>query len=787
MRAIALGFALGAAWLQTQVVLPEFRWLWLAPLLFLLAAWWPRRGSWRLWRAVPWLLLAAYAGFFYASWRAELRLSEILPRAWEGRDIVLQGRVLGLPEAMPRGQRFVFQVQRVLSPGARVPERLMLNRYLDDATTVLMPLHGGDCLRLSARLFRPHGNVNPHGFDYEGWLLERGIRATGHVVAEPVAAEACTGKPRAALDRLREALRSRLLTALHDRPYAGVAVALAVGDQNAIPDSQWTLFRHTGVTHLMSISGLHVTLFSVLVYGLVQFFWRRLPALALRLPAQKAGIGLGLVAAVIYVALAGFGIPAQRTLFMLAVAALALLFDRAVSASRILALALFVVVLLDPWAALSPGFWLSFGAVAALMLGGQGRLGRDAPWRAWLAAQAAVTLVLLPGLLLIFHEASLVSPLANAFAIPLVSWLVVPLVLLASLLPWDGLADLAHALIALVMQGLTWLDALPQPVWHGAEPSVAALVLALIGALIMILPRGLSARWLGAVLFLPLLLPRLDRPDQGEVWLDVLDVGQGLAAVVRTTEHALVFDAGPRYVSGEDAGGRIVAPYLYAEGIAKLDGLIVSHDDSDHSGGALSLLASHTPRWTAASFVGLPSETVSPIGQAVLRYAPGLRPCLAGQQWDWDGVHFELLHPTPEHYVNRNYRDNDRGCVLKISSRFGSALIPADIERLGEMSLLERVPGRLQADVLIAPHHGSATSSTPAFLAAVNPHWIVIPVGHRNRFGHPKPEVVRRYLDSGAQVLRTDRNGAVLLRFQVRGLQLGEARVRQARYWHAGD
>ena len=783
MRAIALGFALGAAWLQTQATLPEFRWLWLAPLLFLLAAWWPKQGPWRRARAIPGLMLALYAGFFYASWRAELRLAESLPPAWEGRDIVLQGRVLGLPEAVPRGQRFVFHVQQVLSPGAHTPERLMLNRYIVDTTATVIPLHGGDCLRLGARLFRPHGNVNPHGFDYEGWLLERGIRASGHVVAEPVAAEACTGKPRAALDRLREALRSRLLAALHERPYAGVAVALAVGDQNAIPDSQWTLFRHTGVTHLMSISGLHVTLFSVLVYGLVQFVWRRVSALALRFPAQKAGIGLGLVAATIYVALAGFGIPAQRTLFMLAVAVLALLFDRAIVASRILALALFVVVLLDPWAALSPGFWLSFAAVAALMLGGQGRLGRDAAWRAWLAAQGAVTLALLPVLLLIFHEASLVAPVANAFAIPLVSWLVVPLVLSAALLPWAGLADSAHALIAVVMHGLTWLDAWPQPVWHGAEPSVAALSLALIGALVLILPRGLAGRWLGVVLFLPLLLPRLERPEQGEVWLDVLDVGQGLAAVARTAGHALVFDTGPRYTSGEDAGGRIVAPYLYAEGIAQLDGLIVSHDDSDHSGGALSLAASHTPGWTAASFVGLPSETVSPIGQAVLRHAPNLRPCLAGQQWDWDGVHFELLHPTPEHYVNRNYRDNDRGCVLKITSRYGSALIPADIERLGEMSLLERLPARLQADVLIAPHHGSGTSSTPAFLAAVNPRWIVIPVGHRNRFGHPKPEVVRRYWASGAQVLRTDRDGALLLRFQARGLQWVGARAVQARYW----
>lgn len=785
MRVIALGFALGAAWLQTRPELPEFRWLWLAPLFALLVAWWPRRGRLSFWRFLPWLLLAGYTGFFYASWRAEFRLAEALPATWEGRDMAIQGRVVGLPEVTPRGERFVFQVQAVLTPGAQAPDRVMLNRYAADQASPLIPLHGGDCLRVTARLARPHGNANPAGFDYEAWLLERGVRATGHVVGEPMAAEACAGLARATLDRTRDKLRAHLRAVLAERPYVGVAVALAVGDQNAIPDAQWTLFRHTGVTHLMSISGLHVTLFSVLVYGLVQIVWRRVPALALRWPAQKAGAWLGLAAATFYVALAGFAIPAQRTLYMLTVAAALLAVGSAASASRILAWALLAVVLIDPWAALSPGFWLSFGAVAALMFAGQGRIGRVAAWKTWLSAQWAVTLGLLPALLLIFHEVSLVSPLANAFAIPLVSWLAVPLVLLAAVLPWPVLADLAHAAIATVMQGLVWLDALPQPVWHGAEPSAAALLLALLGALVLILPRGMPSRWLGAFLFLPLLLPRLEQPNSGELWLDVLDVGQGLAIVARTTGHALVFDAGPRYASGEDAGSRIVAPYLHAQGVARLDGLIVSHDDNDHSGGALSLVGGFAPRWTSASFVGLPDDTISPHGQALLRQVSNIRPCLAGQNWAWDGVRFELLHPTPGHYRNRNYSDNDRGCVLKITSRFGSVLIPADIERLGEMSLMERLPAELKADVLIAPHHGSATSSMPAFLATVQPRWVVIAVGHRNRFGHPKPEVVRRYHAIGAQVLRTDRDGAVRIQLNKYGKQFAKARASGRRYWHS--
>ncbi|NWG86037.1 MAG: DNA internalization-related competence protein ComEC/Rec2 [Hydrogenophilaceae bacterium] len=784
VRVIALGFALGAAWLQTLAELPEFRWLWGLPLLTLLVAWLPEPGRWRWLRPLAWLFLAAYLGFFYAAWRADLRLADALAANWQGRDVQLQGRLIGLPEATPRGQRFVFQVQQVLTPAAQVPGRVVLNQYAIDAATPPAPLHGGDCLRLTARLAQPHGSINPSGFDYEAWLLERGIRATGHLIGEAAPAAGCSGFPRAALDRTREALRAHLQTALAEQAYAGVAVALAVGDQNAIPDAQWTLFRHTGVTHLMSISGLHVTLFSALAYWLVQFGWRRAPPLAVRLPAQKAGALFGLTAAAGYVALAGFGIPAQRTLFMLAAAALMLWLDRAGSASRVLAGALLAVVVLDPWAALSPGFWLSFAAVAALLFAGQGRMGQPASWRSWLSAQWAVSLALLPALLLIFHEVSLVSPIANAFAIPLISWLAVPLVLLAAVLPWAWLASLAHGVIAVVMQGLTWLDALPQPIWHGAEPNAWAVLLALLGAAMLTLPRGLPARWLGLLLLLPLLFPRLDRPGPGELRLDVLDVGQGLAIVVRTTGHVLVFDAGPRYASGVDAGARVVAPYLYAQGIHRVDGLIVSHDDTDHSGGALSLSASHRPDWMLASFAALPTDWVSPQGQAVLRHVPKTRPCLVGQRWMWDGVQFELLHPTTGHYRNRHYRDNDRGCVLRIESAYGSVLIPADIERLGELSLLERLPARLHADVLLAPHHGSGTSSMPAFLAAVQPRWVVIPVGHRNRFGHPKPEVLRRYLASGATVLRTDRDGAVSVRLGVAGAHLIAARETQRRYWH---
>ncbi|MGQ9686009.1 MAG: ComEC/Rec2 family competence protein, partial [Thiobacillaceae bacterium] len=526
-----MAFALGAAWLQTRPVLPALAWLWLTPPMLLLAAWLPSRGA-AAWLRYSLVWLLAFAlGFFYAAWRAELRLGDALPQVWEGRQVTLIGRVLDLPEATPRGWRIRFAVTRVDTPGARIPDQLQLVHYPPNGIALHEPV-AGDCLRLTARLYRPHAQINPHGFDYEAWLLERGVRATGYLMATPEPATGCGGQLRAALDAKRQAIRGHLLRALADRPYAGVVVALAIGDQNAIPSAQWTLFRHTGVTHLMSISGLHVTLFSSLVYLLVNRLWRRSPRLCLYLPARKAGLGLGLLAAAAYVALAGFGIPAQRTLYMLAVGVVCLWGGWVTSPTRILAAALLVVVLIDPWAALAPGFWLSFGAVAALMYADSGRLRPPSWWRSAAKAQWVVSLALTPALLTLFHEVSLVSPLANAFAIPLISLVVVPLTLLAALTGWEWLAHTAHAVLQLTMSGLTWLDGLPQPVWHGAHAGSVAVVLALLGAALLLLPSGMPARWLGLVMFMPLLFPRLDAPAAGEFWVSVLDVGQGLAVVV---------------------------------------------------------------------------------------------------------------------------------------------------------------------------------------------------------------------------------------------------------------
>ncbi|HYN27083.1 MAG TPA: DNA internalization-related competence protein ComEC/Rec2, partial [Burkholderiales bacterium] len=630
--------------------------------------------------------------------------------------------------------------------------------------------------RLSARLRRPHGNANPGGFDFEAWMLERGIRAVGYVRADAPAALIVTrvNRPAYVLERVREAVRSRLLRSLDGRPYAGVIVALAVGDQRAIQPIQWRIFTRTGVNHLMSISGLHITMVASLAYLLVLRLWRRSETLTLRLPAVRAAAAAGLAAALAYAALSGFAVPAQRTVFMLGIVAAALWLGWMTRPLAVLAAAAALVILVDPIAVISAGFWLSFGAVAVIMLAGGGRIGRFSWLGAWARTQWAVTLALVPLLLAMFQQVSLVSPIANAIAIPLVSLVVVPLTLLAAVLPLDSIAHAAHAVMAFCMGVLETLDRVPDTVWQQHAPPSWAVPLAMLGALWMLLPRGFPARWVGAGFLLPLFLSLPPRPLPGELWLTVLDVGQGLAVVARTQGHALLYDTGPAFSDQVSAGDRIVVPYLRASGVRRLDGVIVSHDDLDHSGGALAVLQAMPVQWLSS-----PLSAVHPISEA----AAHARRCSAGERWEWDGVAFEMLHPDAESYNEFDFKDNDRSCVLRIVSPYGAVLLPADIERRSEIRLLRISPERLSAEVLIAPHHGSRTSSTPEFVRAVAPRLVVISAGYRNRFGHPHPTVVRRYREQGSELVRTDLVGAVLVKMGSSGIETSGWRQLERRYW----
>ncbi|HEX5801883.1 MAG TPA: DNA internalization-related competence protein ComEC/Rec2, partial [Azospira sp.] len=695
MRLNILAFALGLLAVQASAALPASE-VALASLALLPLAW--LYGRKRLPAARPLLLLACLAcGFGWAALRADLRLADELPADWEGRDIHLVGVVAELPQPFAHGERFAFDVEQVLTAGARTPPRIVLSRYSGAAeeageaagTAALRP---GQRWQLTVRLKRPHGNANPHAFDYEAWLLERGIRATGYVRARPPAAllDERVAQPGYLLERARDAIRARFLDTLAGEEFAGVLVALTVGDQRAIHGEFWRLFARTGTTHLMSISGLHVTMVAALLAWAAGFLWRRSPRLVLLLPAQRAAVVAGWLGALFYAFLSGFSVPAQRTLYMLTVAALALLSGRRTAASRTLALALAVVLLLDPWAVLAPGFWLSFGAVALLFyvagerVGERGATteasGKTAVWPAllarWGAAQWAVSIGSLPLLLLFFQQFSLVSPLANALAIPAISFVVTPLALLAAIVPLPGLLHLDHWLLGWVMDGLAWLAEFPvhaQPV-----PPLWAVLLALAGVAWLLLPRGFPARWLGLLMLLPALLTPTPRPPAGQATVTVLDVGQGLAVVVQTATRTLLYDTGPLYSAESDAGQRVVLPYLRALGIDRLDALVVTHGDSDHAGGAASVLAA------------LPVERVLSSVAAFADSADfGGEPCRAGQSWTWDGVRFTMLHPEPEQPNGRaRVKTNNLSCVLRVEAGGKAVLLTSDIEAVDEAALL---------------------------------------------------------------------------------------------------
>ncbi|MCY7387693.1 MAG: DNA internalization-related competence protein ComEC/Rec2 [Burkholderiales bacterium] len=800
MRLFILGFLIGVCALQMQAALPVFPAIYIAALglAATLAAWLVGQRHSHIVLVIAALLAlsgGAGLGFGWAQWRAEVRMADSLPAAAEVTDIEIIGAVASLPQLTDRGTRFEFDIEKIVADGkneiAVVPSHISLTWYVETnfKTREVKPpptLSPGERWHFTVRLKRPHGTMNPHGFDFEAWALERNIRATGYIRVKGVnkkLPENAAGFMYQ-VDRMRLALRDRMLGALKDDPYRGVLIALAIGEQSAIPTEQWKVFWRTGTGHLMSISGLHITMVASLIYWLAFRLWARIPLLVLRLPAQRAAAVAGALAALAYALIAGFSVPTQRTFFMLAAIAIALWFGRGWSASRILAWALLAVLLLDPWAGLAPGFWLSFGCVAMIFYVTTRRIGQVGAVASAIKTQIAVTLGLLPVTLALFQEVSIISPLANAFAIPLVSLMVVPITLAGALMPFDFVLQLAHLMMSWCYAALAFLSELPNAVWQSHAPAPWTAMLAMIGVVWLLLPRGAAMRWVGIVAMLPLFMVLPPSPKEGELWVTLLDVGQGLAIVVRTANHAMVYDTGPRWNPDADSGNRIVAPYLRGEGIRVLDALVVSHADEDHSGGAKSIIDMRKPKWVLTSMDGQSD---------VLRGATEVMRCEwmegGGDTWRWDGVEFDILHPAKEIYDVAGVKTNNLGCVLKITARGGSILMTADIEKQSENQLLERFkdePAVLKSDVMVVPHHGSRTSSTDAFIDAVAPTMALVPVGYRSRFRHPNSAVMARYAARNIPIYRTDFLGAITLKFapDANGKpMMSTFRQERQRYW----
>lgn len=773
MVSFAFFFALGVWLLQQQATLPTLPWYWpLAIFALLLPD--SGRASIRIARRTLILFCAFLLGFSYAAWIAQARLSDSLPNEWQGQNITLTGIVAEMPRAHERGLRFAFDVKDVQTEGVHVPKHIQLTTYDGDADSPL-DIHAGEHWRFTVRLKQPHGTSNPHGFDFEAWALERNIRATGYVYAKGENTKLADTRrsPAYLIERLRESVSGHFQQTLGDAPYAGILVALAIGDQASISQTEWQLFTRTGVNHLMSISGLHITMLASLFFALTYWLWRRSVRLMLYFPARKAASLVGLFAALCYTLISGFEIPAQRTLFMLTTFAVMMLLSRNAAPSQMLAAALVVVLLADPWAVMSSGFWLSFGAVALIFYVTANRYGRSHWLMEYGKVQWAMTIGLIPPLLALFQQMSLVSPIANAFAIPLVSFVVVPLTLLGTLPPFEWMLYLAHQAMALCMWMLERLDTLPLSIWTQHAPPTWTIASGVLGAMWILAPRGFPLRFLGILFLLPMFLVAPATPAENTARIIVFDVGQGLAVAVQTRNHAMLYDTGPDFAGESDSGNRILVPSLRGLGIDQLDGLILSHDDIDHIGGTSSVMQTLAVEWVSSSLHK---------DHPLLKSVDQQRPCTDGQSWEWDGVRFDVLHPSDLDDSDKKH-DNDQSCVLRISVGTQSVLLVGDIEKASESRLLALHMHDLASTLLVAPHHGSKSSSSEDFVNTVSPAYVAFTTGYRNRFNHPHPDVWQRYGEIDAERLRSDTDGAILIDLNADELKVERYRQTHRRYW----
>jgi competence protein ComEC len=791
-------------------------------------------------------LLAAngFAAYGLTGLRAVDYASRALSPVYEGRDIEVVGVVAAMPQISEAGTRFQLDVEsahllttveQVQSRQAVIlPSKISLSWYggvfgveqrknqqtavpqlqqstqqnpqeeRDQVAMALqrapMPILPGERWKMTVRLKAPHGNSNPGGFDFELWLWEQGIQATGYVRtgqkdAAPVRLAQTSQHP---VEQLRYKVRDAIFvrmsnsnsaidTAGHSRE-AGIVAALVTGDQQSIDRADWDVFRATGVAHLMSISGLHITMFAWGAVMVVGWLYRRSASLCLAYPAPHAALLGGLLLATLYAVFSGWGVPSQRTIWMLATATLLRLFGKRWPWPTVWMLACVVVVIIDPWALLQAGFWLSFVAVGVLFATDLGQAAEqentakndgatpvpplgliaNIKKKLWLSSreQFIITLVLAPLTLLLFGQVSVVGLLANALAIPWVTLVVTPLAMLGTLFSplWD-IAGMATRGLSLYLGTLaTW----PFATISIATPPILVSALGVVGGILMVMPWPWQLRALGLPLLLPVVLWHAPRPDVGQFELLAADIGQGNGVIIRTAEHTLVYDAGPRFSIDSDAGHRVLVPLLRSTN-ESVDTVMLSHRDSDHSGGIKSVLAMH-PK---AAFISSVEST-----HDLQAFRPVQR-CFAGQKWQWDGVDFAVLHPSAVDYESPQ-KSNAMSCVLRISTPHQSALLVGDIEQAQEARLVEDHQtnanvaknvvfqndalnnGVLKSTVLLVPHHGSKTSSSAAFLDAVQPQLAIVQAGYRNRFGHPADAVLARYNERNIKVLDTAHCGALL-------------------------
>jgi competence protein ComEC len=686
-------------------------------------------------------------GFLYALWTAHGIVSHDLPAALENQLIAIEGRIANIPQSFPDGVRFEFDIDAT-------PAYPAFKARLNWSKNAPKNLQTNQRHRLQVRLKKSHGLRNPNTFDQERWFFQNHIRAQGNVK---------TGELLENAYDLRFKIYQILEEKIQDLPRSGIQMALVLGETKGISQQEWQALRNTGTIHLISVSGTHLSMIALSVSSFMIIFMRIIGGRwLLKIKAQVIVAILSFIIVALYAWLAGFSIPTQRSLMMIGAVFLGIILNKRFAPSYILSIALFLVLLLDPLAVLSIGFWLSFIAIFILIYSQQKKIANsnqifqiESSW--------VVFIVLIPPLLLLFGQISLLSIISNAMILSLFSLVIMPALFLGAILSlFDfGYYPLLLSSYALdfIMNLLEFLGNWDISMLSLPNASLWALSLAMMGSFLVLMPRGMVGKWLSIFLFLPALFPHVEKPKEGDIYFDLLDVGQGLSTVIRTKNKVLIYDTAPAFEKKVVAESTLI-PFLRGKGIKEISRLIISHPHADHAGGVDSLrqvfeihdiLTTEPKRWQGASY------------------------CKSGQFWEWDSVKFEMLAGEENHYKNNS-------CVLKITTGKSSILLTGDIEKEQEWRLLEQ---NIKTDILVAPHHGSKTSSSWSFVNAVRPNYTLFSIGYKNQFKHPRPEIIQRYQLVNSKILETQNSG--MISFQITPDSISEPqryRENNRRYWH---
>lgn len=729
---------------------------------------------------------ALICGFLWAFLHATLILQDGIDSTVEEGTAVIEGQVVSLPENSDLKTRFEFRIDEIHTQGGisnKAAIKARLSWY--KPAIAMIP---GDYWRLHVRLRKPYGFSNPGGFDYQRWLFQRQINATGYVVnkeknqllKEMSSAPLMTRI--SSIDYIRHLLRDLIQQIDMADSEKSFLLALGLGDRSQISTEQWQVLVKTGTNHLLAISGLHIGLAAWVCFMVGRWAWAFSVILPTYLTCQRFAFFLSILGALVYAALAGFAIPTQRALIMLLIWVSAHFFRRKFAVSDVISLSLLAVLIIDPFAVMDPGFWLSFMAITLIAYGMTCRTHHDLPvwqglWLKWGQTQYVVALGLLPLLILWFQQYPLVGILANIIMIPYISLLIVPLTLCGIFLLifafplGEYILQFAGQALAFCWPVFNYLANTTFNLVHLASPTPLILMAGICGISIILLPKGSPGRYLGIFWLLPLLFPPKELPQQGDFWFTQLDVGQGLSSVIQTKNHTMIYDTGDKFSERFNAGEVVLIPFLKQQQISAPDLLIISHGDRDHIGGAPVILENYPD-------IQVLTSVVDKIKHSRVEY------CNRGISWHWDGVDFEILSPDSSTDSSDNiFRGNNSSCVLKISNTWHAVLLTGDIEKQVESRLIDTIPHKLAAQVLVAPHHGSKTSSSEDFIDAVGAEIVIFPVGYRNRFGFPKQDIISRYEARQTKILNTALDGALLFRFIDQDMDVISYRQQSLRFW----